>query len=130
MVNNYQHNHVIRAYNSTWGDDIEWNGNVFTANFTFIVDESWKQEDMKVVALVANYDATDNLNCAVENVASTAVLTSSPTTPTAIRNAVSQYADTTPTACYTLGGTLTNSRHPGIIIVRRADGSVVKIINR
>ena len=130
VVNNYQHNHVIRAYNSTWGDAIEWEGNVFTANYTFDADAAWKTDDMKVVVLVANYDADNNLNCAVENSASTIVQSEAESVPLAIGNAVDQKSDTTPTSCYTLSGISADDSHPGIIIVRRADGSVVKKVNR
>ena len=129
IVDNYQHQHLIRTYNSSWGDDIEWDGNVFTATYTFIVDESWKQEDMKVVALVANYDATDNLNCAVENSASTSVQTESASTPLSIRQ-TDNSCNGVVVACYNLNGQRVNGRQTGVVIVKRADGSTRKVINR
>ena len=129
IVDNYQHQHLIRTYNSSWGDDIEWDGNVFTATYTFIVDESWKQEDMKVVALVANYDATDNLNCAVENSASTSVQTESASTPLSIRQ-TDNSCNGVVVACYNLNGQRVNGRQTGVVIVKRADGSTCKVINR
>ena len=129
IVDNYQHQHLIRTYNSSWGDDIEWDGNVFTATYTFIVDESWKQEDMKVVALVANYDATDNLNCVVENSASTSVQTESASTPLSIRQ-TDNSCNGVVVACYNLNGQRVNGRQTGVVIVKRADGSTCKVINR
>lgn len=63
----YVHQHVIRRYNSSWGDAISWDGNTFTATQTFKADASWKQPDLKAVAFVANYDSSSNLNCIVEN---------------------------------------------------------------
>ena len=64
----YIHQHVIRCYNSSWGDVITWDGNTFTATQVFAADASWKELDLKVVAFVANYDSSSNLNCMVENV--------------------------------------------------------------
>jgi hypothetical protein len=43
-------------------------GNTFTATQVFAADASWKEPDLKVVAFVANYDSSSNLNCMVENV--------------------------------------------------------------
>ena len=67
----FKHNHVIRAYNSIWGDVINWNDDTFTATYTFELDRAWKKEDLKFIACVANYDDGNKLNCAVENAVDT-----------------------------------------------------------
>lgn len=61
------HNHVIRAYNSTWGDEICWNVNQFDMEYHFELDPAWKTQDMKVVAAVSAYNAEDMKQSVIEN---------------------------------------------------------------
>ena len=125
----YIHQHVIRAYNSAWGEPLTWSGNLFNAQTTFKLDPSWKQQDLKVVAFVANYDASSNLNCMVENSTETRIDTS---TPEAI--AVPSVALSSQQQTYDLQGRpiniqrSTSNTHRSVFIVRRADGSVIKVV--
>ena len=112
VINPYQHQHVIRAYNSTWGDAINWEGDTFTANYTFDLDNDWKLKDMKVVALVANYDADNNLNCAVENSTAALVETEVPDMPTSI-SMTSTPNTLHPTAIYDLQGRMVYRGYEG-----------------
>ena len=112
VINPYQHQHVIRAYNSTWGDAINWEGDTFTANYTFDLDNDWKLKDMKVVALVANYDADNNLNCAVENSAAALVETEVPDMPTGI-SMTSSHITHHPTTIYDLQGRMVYRGYEG-----------------
>lgn len=64
----HMHRHVIRAYNSSWGDVIEWNGSDSKASYTFDMDEKWKVDNLKVIAFVNNYDADNKTNNKVDNV--------------------------------------------------------------
>ena len=140
MIDHYQHNHVIRAYNNTWGDDIAWEGNIFSANYTFSMEDDWKKEDLKVVALVANYDAESNLNCAVENSASAAVSFEETGQTTSI-NPTAVVCNAIPSrSIYDLQGRLINKNSStrqlvnsstlkkGILIVKGADGTTRKVI--
>lgn len=61
------HQHVIRAYNSTWGDPIEWAGSDYNVSYSFDIDEKWKIDDLKVIALVNNYDSDNKANNKVDN---------------------------------------------------------------
>lgn len=63
----YIQNHVKRAYNSTWGDNIEWNGNDYTYNCEFELSTGWNKENLQVIAFIYNYDENDPTNCAVDN---------------------------------------------------------------
>lgn len=63
----YIQNHVKRAYNSTWGDPIEWNGDDYTYTCEFELSEKWKKENLQVVAFIYNYDENDAANCVVAN---------------------------------------------------------------
>lgn len=67
--NNYEHNHVVRAYNSIWGDPIAWDGTNATYSYTFNLDKNWNTDNMHVIAYISNYNP-DNINaCTIENAA-------------------------------------------------------------
>lgn len=66
----FRHNHLIRAYNSIWGEPITWNDdNTFAFDWSFEVNDEWNPDNMEVVALAAAFDETDPSECAVENCA-------------------------------------------------------------
>jgi len=65
----FYHNHVERAYNDTWGEPAEWNGNKYTYECELEYPEGCKTEDMQVVAFISNRDETDPVNCEVGNAA-------------------------------------------------------------
>lgn len=62
------HRHVIRAYNSIWGDEIEWDGSDSNASYTFNIDDKWNIDDLKVIAFVSNRDSENKTNNKVDNV--------------------------------------------------------------
>ena len=63
----FTHQHVIRAFNSTWGDVVEWENNRFLNTYSFQVDDSWKKSNMYIVAFIGDYDSTKPANCVIEN---------------------------------------------------------------
>lgn len=63
----FMHEHVIRAYNSTWGDEISWDVNHFEMTYHFEIDSEWKPQDLKLVAAVTAYNENDINQCVVEN---------------------------------------------------------------
>lgn len=66
----FTHQHVLRTYNEVWGAPFEWDENdEFEYECELEIDDSWKCEDMEIVALISNYDAESISNCAVENAA-------------------------------------------------------------
>ena len=117
---NYHHQHVIRAYNSDFGDPITWMGNQYEYATTFDVSDAWVKENMQIVAFVANYDSSNNKNCAVDN----AEVTGFPSGATESVESVT--AHTTQTDYFTPQGRRTNAAARGLVIVRKtnADGRV------
>lgn len=64
------HQHVLRTYNEIWGAPLEWDEEgEYVYECELSVDESWKCENMEIIAFVNNYDAMSIANCAVENAA-------------------------------------------------------------
>jgi hypothetical protein len=64
----FYHNHVLRAYNSTWGDVIDLSARKYSYNCTFDIDPSFNRQRMHIVAFINAYDSSDTGNCKVENV--------------------------------------------------------------
>lgn len=121
----YRHQHIIRAYNSTWGEPVEWENNGFAYRHTFTLNSSWKKDDLSVVAVLANYNAEDVSDCVVKNVGSVRVLSS---TTSAISTSASTEKDTAITAYYNLSGQRIDKPASGIFIVKRADGTTAKVL--
>ena len=67
------HQHVLRAVNETWGSVINWSGNKATYTYKFNLDPSWKKDDLKVVAMISEYNPSDATKCEVENAAKTGI---------------------------------------------------------
>ncbi len=66
----YYQQHLTRAYNSSWGEPVEWSADgTFTISCTFDLDSSWNKGNMNVVAWLYNYDSTNPANCKVDNAA-------------------------------------------------------------
>lgn len=63
----YMHQHVGRAVNSTWGSPVERNGEEYSYECTFTLDDKWNFNNMEVLAMLARYDSTDATACMVEN---------------------------------------------------------------
>lgn len=79
---------------------------------------------MAVVAVLSNYNADDPNDCSVANVGSAKVLTdvvSGIQTPATAGNG-------TPVAYYNLSGQRIDKPAHGLYIVKRADGSTVKVL--
>ena len=66
----FYHQHVNRAYNSTWGDEIVWNGNEYEYECELPVSLSkYVKENLGVTAYIWDYDPTDYHKCEVSNAA-------------------------------------------------------------
>lgn len=64
----YYHQHVIRAYNSVWGDSVDFSGdNTFEYQWTFTLPDGYDADNVEVVALLAPFDENDPSACTVEN---------------------------------------------------------------
>ena len=64
---NFKHKHVIREYNNTFGENIEWNGTRFSKDYEFTVDKEWKLGNLNIVASVADHDSENPNNRIVVN---------------------------------------------------------------
>ncbi|WP_289454530.1 Omp28-related outer membrane protein, partial [Klebsiella pneumoniae] len=54
----FYHHHLIRTYNSIWGEPITWNDdNTFSFDWSFEVNDGWNPDNLEVVALAAAFDA-------------------------------------------------------------------------
>lgn len=122
----YYHQHLIRAYNSTWGEPVTWDGNGFTYSYTFTLDSSWKLTDMQVLAVLSNYNDTDPTDCAVENSAQESVTGG---TSTGISSVTAPASDA-PAQYFNLSGQRIENPAHGIFIVRHADGRTEKVLKR
>lgn len=69
----FVHNHVKRAFNSTWGDALEWNGDTYEYACDFEISSECVKENMQVVAFIYNYNSEDATDCAVANSGSTLI---------------------------------------------------------
>ena len=68
------HNHVVReALTASFGDAIEWSGNGFEKTYQTVVNKSWKDKDIKVVAFV-HRPAEGYKDCEVLNTESVPML--------------------------------------------------------
>ena len=66
----YYHQHLIRAYNSVWGEPIDFSGdNTFEYQWTFTLPDGCNADNVGVVALLAQFDESDPSACVVENAA-------------------------------------------------------------
>lgn len=65
----FYHNHLLRAYNSVWGDEARWDGDGFSYTCTLEYPKECKVDDMQVIAFISNYDSSDPTACEIGNVA-------------------------------------------------------------
>lgn len=115
------HQHVIRAYNSTWGNKIEWDGSNSNVTYRFQIDPDWKIEDLKVVAFVNNYDPDNKGNNKIDN----AEMCSLNTTPNSIETVGSE--EIVECRYFDLSGCEVSGDTAGFLlkVVRYADGRTV-----
>lgn len=123
MEAGFMHNHVVRLYNSTWGDLIVWDGDKFSNHYDFTFDSTWKPSNMQVVAVVGAYDKNNYLNCVSDNVECMNVGT---LISTDIKNV--QTGDAKAVEYYDISGRKLSSKQKGINIVRMSNGTVKKIL--
>lgn len=124
---NYMHQHVKRALNSTWGEEIKWNGTSYDYSIRFRLDPAWDKTKMQVVAMIYNFDRYDCRNNAIENCAS--VDLKNGTLVSGIEGTFSGSAENVE-AVYDLWGNRLESPAPGVNIIRMSDGSSRKVIIR
>ncbi len=113
------HRHVIRAYNSTWGDPITWTGSKFSISYSFDIDPEWNEKNINAVAIVGNVNpenASDNI---VDNAEEVRIINTSGIDPTI------EDVDVVSTECYSLDGRKVDNGHKGFAlkVYHMSDGS-------
>ena len=117
-----KHHHVIRAYNSTWGDKVTWDGTSFTATYDYNLDSSWKQEDIKFVAFLNKHNANDPLDNRIENSINVSLSATNGV------EGVSTNNDAVEVARYNAAGQRIYGQQKGLNIVKLSDGRTLKVI--
>ncbi|MBD5358598.1 MAG: Omp28-related outer membrane protein [Bacteroides sp.] len=123
----YIHQHVGRAVNSSWGEPVVFNGGSYVYDYEFNVDPFWMTGNMYVVACISNYNSEDPTDCKVMN---TSKLPFSDFKGLSVGIA-SIEAEEESEAIYTLSGIKIDSKtlSPGIYI-RKKGSETSKIIIR
>lgn len=119
----FYHQHVIRDYNSNWGDVLTWNDNKFSATYEFDVDEAWKKDDLKVVAFLNKHNTKNRLDNRIENVTGKDLIEK----PTAIES-VGSADNAVEVARYNAAGQRINGKQKGLNIVKLSNGTTLKVV--
>lgn len=119
----FYHQHVIRDYNSNWGDPLTWNDNKFSATYEFDVDEAWKKDDLKVVAFLNKHNTKNRLDNRIENVTGKDLIEKS----TAIES-VGSADNAVEVARYNAAGQRINGKQKGLNIVKLSNGTTLKVV--
>lgn len=125
-ASNFTHQHVNRVINSTWGEELEWNGNNYDYSCTLKTKTTWEKKNLKVVAYIFGYNKDDATDCVVANSASIAYPLSGPDGISVIGNEAAQEAKT----YFTLSGEQVSDSQlrPGIYIVKQGQKTHKEII--
>ncbi len=120
----YTHDDVVRRFlSASLGDNVTLSGSETTTyDYTVTLNSDYHPENMRVVAVVSNYDSANPNNCRVYNAEQAALPENS-----GIIGAVFD-TDSTITEILDPSGRRMNNLQPGVNIVRRANGTVEKII--
>ncbi len=114
----FTHSHVFRAcLTDLWGDPIEWTGNQAVKVCSLPLDETWKRENLSVVAFVNEYDPDNVAACQVFNSNVSLVGTSGVQLPFATNVIEETY--------YNMSGIKVSNPETGIYLrhIRLSDGS-------
>lgn len=121
----YYHQHVIRYYNSSWGDPIVWENNRFTTTYSIPIDPSWKKNDLHFVAFLNKHNTADKLDNRIEN----SVGMSFANAVTAV-TAAKDGREATEVARYNAAGQRIDGPQKGLNIIRLSDGRTQKVVVR
>ena len=121
----FYHMHVIRYYNSAWGDSIAWEGNEFTATYTIALNSEWKRDQLVFAAMVNKHNTDNKLDCPIEN--SACCKLGKYKGGSGIDN-VTTTSNVHEVARFTIDGRRIQQAQPGINIIQMSDGSVRKVL--
>ena len=128
---NYMQQHVIRAYNATWGEEIDWKSDGrFNYVTSFELPSDIVPEHIVVIGLISHYNPDNQLDCAVGNSARAPYIDWNGWADVDGISAATYATE----ICYDLFGRRVSPNTKGVVIkVRtRSDGSrtVIKTLNR
>ena len=124
---NYYQMHVIRYYNSSWGDAIEWkDDNTFTKTYTIDINKAYVKNQLKFVAFVNKHNANDVLDNQIENSIGVPLIGST----TGINNVYTsaEASNDTVVARYNEAGQRIAGAQRGLNILKLANGKTEKVI--
>lgn len=120
----FMHMHVIRYYNSVWGDKVEWDGNgSFSATYNVDLDPEWNKEKLNFVAFLNKYDEYDYTNNKIDNSVGIAYKDI-----TAGINGISNSGNAEEIARYTVNGIKVSTPVKGLNILKTSDGRTLKVM--
>lgn len=120
----FYHQHVIRYFNSSWGDAVTWTDKKFTKTYTIDVKSTYKKADLKFVAFLNKHNTTNVLDNAIENGNGVSLI---PAT-TGISGVTTNAANVYVVARYNAAGQMVNGEQKGLNIVKMSNGKVIKYI--
>jgi len=119
----YIHQHVNRAYNSTWGEYLDFTADNYIYECDLAVAPEYDKENLSVIAYIWDYDPSDADKCEVAN--SNAVLYKDMTDNTTSIISVSEDMQEN---YFSVDGIRMTSPGKGITIVRKSDGTTYKVV--
>ena len=123
----FYHQHVIRYFNSSWGDAIEWkDDNTFTKSYTIDIKKAYVKNQLKFVAFVNKHNANNVLDNQIENSIGVSLIGST----TGINNVYTsaEASNDTVVARYNEAGQRIAGAQRGLNILKLANGKTVKVI--
>lgn len=123
----FYHQHVIRYFNSSWGDAIEWkDDNTFTKSYTIDIKKAYVKNQLKFVAFVNKHNANDVFDNQIENSIGVSLIGST----TGINNVYTsaEASNDTVVARYNEAGQRIAGAQRGLNILKLANGKTVKVI--
>ncbi len=122
----FTHQHVKRAVNKAWGEPLQWNGKTYDYACSFVLNDSWKLDNMQVVAYIFGLDYDDPTNCGVANSASISM----PASVTGMEPVEAESAAKAEKAFYNLSGQRVPEweLRPGLYVVKQGGKTQKQVV--
>ena len=121
----FYHMHVIRYFNSAWGDPVVWENRHFTATYSIPIDEAWNKDKLTLVAFLNKHNAEDRLDNRIEN----SIGMTFNNAVTALK-ATETSDNTYEVARYNAAGQRVFGEQKGLNIIKLSDGRTLKVMAR
>ncbi len=133
VTGTYTHNDVTRMFvTPSFGDVVTLNTDQDTyATYTVTVNSAWKEDQMRIVAFVSNYDDANPNNCDVYNATECELKGSDDIADDdtdGIASATTNLHSAQPEAIYSITGARIDEMQKGVNLVRFSDGTVRKVL--